>query len=169
MSSFARALRNAESELMRGRHVQLARQRVAAKIDGRDGLSGRSRMFAGYAVGAALCTAGAWLAWEAVDQLQPEPAAPTVVVSPEPKSTAPASKGSDDDPKVEKGTLVAIAIGGSCGFSVNGDFIARRSSIRKKLPVGHYTVTCTPDEGAAMFQSVIVAAGKPGIASFRIP
>ena len=95
---FAEALRNAESELLRGRHVQLARQRVAAKIDGRDELSGRSRMFAGYAGGAALCAACAGLAWEAVYQWPAQTPAPPVVVALEPSSplvaAGPASSSS---------------------------------------------------------------------------
>lgn len=66
------------------------------------------------------------------------------------------------------GTLVAIAIGGSCSFAVDGAPRGTKSSIRIKVPVGRHTVSCTPPKGATRTQSVNVKSGKPGIASFRL-
>lgn len=67
------------------------------------------------------------------------------------------------------GTLVAIAIGGSCEFAVDGSPFGQKSSIRISVPVGRHTVTCHPTGTAAlMTQTVKVEPGKPGIASFRL-
>lgn len=67
-----------------------------------------------------------------------------------------------------KGTLVAIAIGGSCSFAVDGSPKGTSSSIRVSVSVGTHTVSCTPPGGASRSQSVNVRDGKPGIASFRL-
>ncbi len=73
------------------------------------------------------------------------------------------------DPQGDAGTLVAIAIGGSCAFAVDGLPHGEKSSIRIVLPIGQHVVSCTPASGATRTQTVDVAPNKPGIASFRIP
>jgi hypothetical protein len=66
------------------------------------------------------------------------------------------------------GTLVAIAIGGTCAFSIDGQAHGTASSLRLKLPVGAHEVSCKPEGGAVRTQRVNVAEDKPGIASFRL-
>lgn len=95
---------------------------------------------------------------------------------------APAFPDLDDDeddepppPAVEddvvsgpRGTLVAIAIGGSCDFTVDGKPKGKRSSLRFKVAVGVHVVTCDAG-GRHGRQSVMVATDHPGIASFKLP
>jgi serine/threonine-protein kinase len=79
---------------------------------------------------------------------------------PEPEAEEPDESG--------MGTLVAIAIGGSCAFAVDGAPKGMRSSIRIQVPVGPHTVSCSPPGKATRTQRVNVKPGKPGIASFRL-
>lgn len=65
------------------------------------------------------------------------------------------------------GTLVAIAIGGQCKFSVDGKVQGVKSSLRRKVPVGDHTVACQTLKRTKS-QTVTVAVDKPGIASFKI-
>lgn len=67
----------------------------------------------------------------------------------------------------EVGTLVAIAIGGSCLFTVDGKAAGQKSSLRRKVPIGAHTVTCKTLKNLKT-QTVVVATDKPGIASFKI-
>ena len=71
------------------------------------------------------------------------------------------------DPK-QNGTLVAIAIGGRCDFTVDGKMLKTGvSSLRLKVMVGVHEVTCF-NAGKMKRQSVTVSHDKPGIASFRV-
>lgn len=71
-------------------------------------------------------------------------------------------------PKGGKGTLVAIAIGGSCAFSVDGAPKGTKSSLRLKVPTGPHTVSCAPPGKATRTQRVVVKSDQPGIASFKL-
>lgn len=66
------------------------------------------------------------------------------------------------------GTLVAIAIGGSCAFSVDGAPKGTKSSLRLKVPTGPHTVSCAPPGKATRTQRVVVKSDQPGIASFKL-
>ena len=85
-----------------------------------------------------------------------------------PSSAPPPPPPPPPPPKGGTGTLVAIAIGGSCSFAVDGAPRGKSSSIRIKVSVGPHSVSCTPPGGASRTQRVNVKAGKPGIASFRL-
>jgi serine/threonine-protein kinase len=89
-------------------------------------------------------------------------APPEPVVTTKKKQTTASSEDSGT------GTLVAIAIGGSCAFAVDGAGKGTKSSIRMKVSVGPHTVSCTPQGGASRTQRVNVKSGTPGIASFRL-
>jgi len=67
-----------------------------------------------------------------------------------------------------KGTLVAVAMGGSCAFSVNGASKGTSSSIRVALAPGKHSVTCKPSSGAAKSKSVVVKSGETAMATFRL-
>jgi serine/threonine-protein kinase len=88
----------------------------------------------------------------------PTPAPPAPDPAPAP---APAGGGA-------KGTLVAVAMGGSCAFSVNGSSKGTSSSIRVALAPGRYSVTCKPSSGAAKSKSVVVKGGETAMATFRL-
>jgi serine/threonine-protein kinase len=94
----------------------------------------------------------------------------------DPPSPSPDPKPSEPDPKPKpkpkpkggKGTLVAIAIGGSCAFSVDGAPKGTKSSLRMKVPTGPHTVSCAPPGKATRTQRVVVKSDQPGIASFKL-
>jgi len=109
---------------------------------------------------------------EPTAQLPPKPTATgprttrtqTTTTKPPPESKPTADPGK----KKKTGTLVAIAIGGTCAFAVDGAPKGTKSNIRVVVPLGVHTVSCAPAGKAARTQRVTVKAGKPGIASFRV-
>jgi len=70
-------------------------------------------------------------------------------------------------PNGEKGTLVAMAIGASCTFAVDGASLGTRSSVRKKVPSGAHTVSCTKVGGTTRTRTVNVTPGKAAVAVFK--
>ena len=119
--------------------------------------------FSGMAMGAAeermRLSAGSFDRPEPVAQVREKPA--VVIPAPLPQSEV-------IDPWIEgEGTLVAIAIGGSCQFEIDGVPRGTRNSLRVKVAEGPHQVSCTAD-GNTRTQRVKVRAGKPGIASFRL-
>ena len=69
-----------------------------------------------------------------------------------PKTPTPAP--TTKPPSGGTGTLVAIAIGGSCSFSVDGSPKGTKSSLRLQVPVGPHTVSCRAPGGATRTQRV---------------
>jgi serine/threonine-protein kinase len=67
-----------------------------------------------------------------------------------------------------RGTLVAVSVGGTCTFLVNGASKGRSSSLRLPLKPGTYSVTCKPASGAAKSKSVTVRPGETAMAMFRL-
>jgi len=67
----------------------------------------------------------------------------------------------------EKGTLVAMAIGASCAFTVDGAGLGTRSSVRKKVSAGAHTVSCTKVGGTTRTRTVNVTPGKAAVAVFK--
>jgi hypothetical protein len=188
MVHFSEALADAESDLMRHRHRTLARARVAARIEGREQQRRPSGVIAVFAGGAALCAAIALFAQqpdpiESASLATPVPertpsASPGTIVTPEAARTtppAPAPAPASASPPVAlvprpaattEGTLVALIVGGVCEFSVDGVKRGSGASIRVKVPVGVHLVACRQGDDTKV-QRVVVAADKPGIASFR--
>jgi eukaryotic-like serine/threonine-protein kinase len=66
------------------------------------------------------------------------------------------------------GTLVAVATGGSCSFSVNGASKGTSSSIKLSMPPGTYSLTCKPSSGATKSKSVTVKSGQTAFAAFKL-
>lgn len=81
---------------------------------------------------------------------------------------APPPEVEQDEVRGPSGTLVAIAIGGSCDFTVDGEPKGKRSSLRMKVAVGVHVVSCDA-EGRHDRKSVVVHTDRPGIASFKLP
>ncbi|MBK8252596.1 MAG: protein kinase [Polyangiaceae bacterium] len=87
---------------------------------------------------------------------------------PPPKTTTtktadpPPSSGSD------KGTLMAVALGGTCAFSVNGSSKGSGSSIRVQLSPGTYSVMCKPPGGGVKSKSVTVKKGETAMTTFKL-
>ena len=86
----------------------------------------------------------------------------------EPKPTAkapdpPAASGGND-----KGTLMAVALGGTCAFSVNGSSKGTSSSIKVTLAPGSYSVMCKPAGGALKSKTITVKKGETAMATFKL-
>lgn len=71
-------------------------------------------------------------------------------------------------PSGEMGTLVAVAVGGSCAFSVNGASKGSGSSIKIQVKAGPYTVSCKPTSGGSKSKSVTVSSGGTAMAMFKL-
>jgi hypothetical protein len=65
------------------------------------------------------------------------------------------------------GTLVAMAVGASCAFAVDGAPHGSGSSVKASVPAGSHRVTCTPIGGSSRSRSVKVEAGEASVAVFR--
>jgi hypothetical protein len=84
--------------------------------------------------------------------------------TPAPPSTAastPAAAGGT-------GTLVAVAVGGSCAFSVNGASKGTMSTLKVSLKPGSYSVSCKPATGATKSRSVTIKSGETAMAMFKL-
>lgn len=84
------------------------------------------------------------------------------------KPTTTADKPKDDPPASGTGTLLAIASGGSCAFSVDGGGRGSGSSLSVKLPAGSHTVTCAPSSGAAKSRGVKIKPGETSMLTFKL-
>jgi serine/threonine protein kinase len=92
---------------------------------------------------------------------------PTPAPTPTPtpvKTAEPAPTGGSGD----KGTLMAIALGGTCAFSVNGSSKGSGSSIRVQLAPGAYSVMCKPSGGGIKSKTVTVKRGETAMATFKL-
>jgi serine/threonine-protein kinase len=66
------------------------------------------------------------------------------------------------------GTIVAVAVGGTCAFSVNGASKGTMSTLKLSVKPGSYSVTCKPSTGATKSKSVTVAGGGSAMAMFKL-
>jgi serine/threonine-protein kinase len=82
---------------------------------------------------------------------------------PAPAPTPPPASGGGDS-----GTLVAVAVGGTCAFSVNGAAKGTTSTLKLSLKPGTYSVTCAPSTGASKSKSVTVTSGGTAMAMFKL-
>lgn len=69
---------------------------------------------------------------------------------------------------LSNGTLVAVAVGGSCTFAVNGAAKGTSSQLKLSVPPGTYSVTCKPATGAIKSRSVIIKSGDTAMAMFKL-
>jgi serine/threonine-protein kinase len=81
---------------------------------------------------------------------------------PPPPPPPPAGGGGDN------GTIVAVAVGGSCAFSVNGSAKGTMSTLKVSVKPGTYSVTCAPSSGASKSKSVTVSSGGTAMAMFKL-
>jgi serine/threonine-protein kinase len=91
-------------------------------------------------------------------KVKTEPTSAPVKVDPPP----PPAGGGDN------GTLVAVAVGGSCAFSVNGASKGTMATLKMSVKPGTYSVTCAPSTGASKSKSVTVASGGTAMAMFKL-
>lgn len=82
------------------------------------------------------------------------------------------SKSADEPAKkaekpAGKGTIVAMAVGASCSFSVDGASRGASSSVRVQVEAGRHTVSCQPVGGSRRSKSVMVEPGKAATAVFK--
>ena len=91
------------------------------------------------------------------------PVAPasTILVTPVSMPPAPATTPPN-------GELVAVAVGGSCTFYVNGAHKGTSSQLKLSVPPGVYTVTCKPASGPQKSRSVVITSGEPAMAMFKL-
>ncbi len=85
--------------------------------------------------------------------------------APKPTATATTSPPPDSG---GMGTLVAVAVGGSCAFSVNGASKGSGATIKVQLKPGSYSVSCKPVSGATKSKSVTVTSGGTAMAMFKL-
>ncbi len=72
-----------------------------------------------------------------------------------------------DEQATGTGTIVAMAVGASCSFAVDGASRGSTSSIRVQVPAGRHTVSCQPVGGSRRSKSVTVEPGKAATAVFK--
>jgi serine/threonine-protein kinase len=80
---------------------------------------------------------------------------------PTPTTTAAPSGGGN-------GTLVAVAVGGACAFSVNGASKGTTSTLKVSMAPGTYSVSCKPASGATKSRSVTIKSGETAMAMFKL-
>lgn len=68
----------------------------------------------------------------------------------------------------ENGTLLAVAVGGSCAFAVNGASKGTSASIRIAVKPGTYSVTCKPEGGVPLMKNVTVKPGETSMTAFKL-
>jgi serine/threonine-protein kinase len=100
----------------------------------------------------------------------PSSTQPSGPVIPSPKATATAAPTATATPPSgdAMGTLVAVAVGGSCAFSVNGASKGSGATIKVQLKAGTYSVSCKPVSGATKSRSVTVSSGQTAMAMFKL-
>ncbi len=82
--------------------------------------------------------------------------------TPTPPTPPPPASGGD------MGTIVAVAVGGTCAFSVNGASKGTMSTLKLQVKPGSYSVTCKPSTGATKSKSVTVTGGGSAMAMFKL-
>jgi eukaryotic-like serine/threonine-protein kinase len=70
-------------------------------------------------------------------------------------------------PAAGTGTLVAMAIGASCAFAIDGATKGTRSSVRTEIAAGPHTVSCQPVDGSPRTRTVTVKPGEAAVAVFK--
>jgi serine/threonine-protein kinase len=66
-----------------------------------------------------------------------------------------------------QGTIVAMAIGASCAFSIDGGGRGSSSSVRALVSAGRHSVSCQPVGGSRRTKSVMVEPGQAATAVFK--
>jgi hypothetical protein len=99
--------------------------------------------------------------WAAAASPDPRPAPkPEAPPPPPPKSDAKDAKGD--------GSLAAVAVGGSCAFSVNGASKGNQTTLKVSLKPGTYSVSCKSSSGATKSRTVTIKSGETAMAMFKL-
>jgi serine/threonine-protein kinase len=85
-----------------------------------------------------------------------------VAAAPAPPPPPPPSAGG------ATGTLLAVVVGGTCAFQVNGASKGSGASLKLALKPGTYAVVCRPSAGGAKSKSVTVRSGETAMAAFKL-
>jgi serine/threonine-protein kinase len=84
------------------------------------------------------------------------------------KSSKKSKKAEKSDKgKKGKGTLVAMAVGASCNFAIDGAGRGASSSVRVQVAAGRHNVSCQPVGGSRRSKSVMVKPGEAAVAVFK--
>ena len=100
-------------------------------------------------------------------EAQPGEPVPSGATAPSPRTAT--GPGPHPAGSAATGTLIAVAVGGTCTFAVNGSSRGSGSTLKVALKAGPYTVTCTPQGGAPKSRSVTVKPGDTAMATFKLP
>lgn len=92
------------------------------------------------------------------------PVAPAPMISAAPVSMLPPAPATTP----ANGELVAVAVGGSCRFAVNGADKGISSQLKLSVPPGTYTVTCDAPSIGHKSRSVVIKAGQAAMAMFKL-
>jgi serine/threonine-protein kinase len=82
--------------------------------------------------------------------------------------TASAAASASAEPAGDTGTLVLVAIGGTCAFSVNGAPKGKVATLKLEVKPGAYNIACTPGRGAPKTKVVNVQKGGTSTATFKL-
>jgi serine/threonine-protein kinase len=104
-----------------------------------------------------------------VDAAAEPPVAAPPVAAPRKGTARPAETSPRKPAGDEPGTLVAVAVGGSCTFLVNGAVKGTGTTVKVSMKPGSYTVTCRPATGGAKSRTVAIPAGGTAMATFKLP
>jgi serine/threonine-protein kinase len=92
----------------------------------------------------------------------PQPAA-----APQPATPPEPSPPTVEAPANERGMLSAVAIGGTCAFSLDGVYKSTGSSLYLSLKPGAHTLTCKRAHGPQGFRMVQVEPRRTTTTAFR--
>jgi serine/threonine-protein kinase len=95
-------------------------------------------------------------------------APPVATVKPTTTAPTPTATSTAATSSSEQGTLVLIAVGGTCAFSVNGAPKGTTNSVKLTVPPGNYAVTCKPASGSSRSKSGAVKGGKTTMMTFKL-
>jgi hypothetical protein len=68
----------------------------------------------------------------------------------------------------ESGTVVAVAVGGLCKFSVDGESKGEAPTLRLSVPPGTHKVVCATRKGKPKSMDLSVSAGATALATFTV-
>ena len=98
----------------------------------------------------------------------PPTSGPTSTTKPTTTTTSTGTTTAEPPKSGDPGTLVLIAVGGTCAFSVNGASKGTTNSVKVSVAPGNYSVSCKPASGAARSKSASVKAGKTVTVMFKL-
>lgn len=71
-------------------------------------------------------------------------------------------------PPPSPGTIVAVAVGGTCAFTVDGAAKGTTDQLKLTIAPGTYTIGCKPAGGVIKTRDVTVGSGETVMAMFKL-